>query len=123
MTISRKMFISQVVLPPGVATSLYAMMRDSPLHWGYETTALATPSLDSITGSECGIVPDLNIFVGSDSNVRDATSGSNYRGVLVTAGTNFSLQDFGAADGIIDPTSIFFYSSPGCNIDVVFTAR
>lgn len=123
MTLARKMFMSQVVLPPSTATSLLTLMQNAPLHWTYETTALTTPSMDSITGSECGIVPDLNVCVGVDSNVRDATSGSNYRGVLAAAGTNFSLQDFGSADGIIDPNAIYFYSSPGCNMDVVFTAR
>jgi hypothetical protein len=123
MTISRKTFIGQVTVPASTATSLYSIMRDSPLHWGYETTALTTPSMDSITGSNAGIVPYGSLVVGSDSNVSTVTSGANYRGVFVPLAANFSLQDFGSADGVIDPNQIFLYSPQGCLIDLVFTAR
>lgn len=111
---SRKMFVGRVTLPPDAATSLAVMMRDSPLHWGYETTALTTPSMDSIIGSECGIVPDGPVTIGSDSNVRT-------QGIPVAGGANFSLQDFGP--GLIDPNQIYFYSQSGSGMSVTFQAR
>jgi len=117
MGTSRKMFIGRVTLPPLAATSLYAMMRDSSLHWGFETTALTTPSFDSIIGSEVGVVPDAPVYVGSDSNTSQST------GVLLTQTQNFSLQDFGDDFGIIDPTAIYFWSQSGCGMAVTFTAR
>lgn len=122
MSIARKIFSSNVTLQPGVATSLYQLMRDSPLHWGYEDTTLTTPSLDSIIGSEAGIVPSATVNIGSDSNVRDAASGSNYKGVTVLAGQNYSLQDFGPA-GVVDPNQVWFYRNAGTTMDVVFTGR
>jgi len=116
MTISRKIFIGRVTLPAITPSSLYQLMRDSPLHWGYETTALTAPSLDSITGSEAGIVPDAPVQVGIDSSV--ATTG-----ITLAAGQNFSLQDFGDAFGVIDPNQIWFYNQSGCGMNVTFTAR
>lgn len=117
MTTSRKIFIGRVLLPAITPSSLYQLMRDSPLHWGFETTALTTPSLDSITGSECGVVPDAAVYVGSDSSVSPST------GIALTPGANFSLQDFGPAFGIIDPNQIWFYSQSGSGMAVTFQAR
>ena len=122
MTISRKIFSGRVTIPPNEATSLNALMRDSPLHWGYETTALTTPSMDSIIGSEFGVVPDGSIWIGSDANVRNTTAGSFYQGVFVPGGQNYSMQDFGPF-GLIDPNQVFIYSISGGGDDVTFQAR
>lgn len=116
MTLSRKVFIGRVTVPPITATSLNTLMKNSPLHWGYETTALTTPSMDSILGSEAGIIPDGAVFVGSDNTVSPAT------GIAVAGGQNFSLQDFGPR-GMIDPNQIWFYSQSGVGMGVVFQAR
>jgi|ERR1043165_437818 hypothetical protein len=116
MTISRKIFINRVTLPPDTPTSLYQLMRDSPAHWGYESTALTTPSLDSIIGSEAGIVPDADVYIGSDETVDSTT------GIPLVAARNFSLQDFGPF-GIIDPNQIWLYSQLGCQLSVTFQAR
>lgn len=117
MTISRKVFIGRVTIPPITPTSLYALMRDSSLHWGYETTALTQPSMDSILGSEAGIIPDGPVFVGSDNLVSPTT------GAALAAGQNFSLQDFGGGLGMIDPNQIWFYSQSGSGMAVTFQAR
>ena len=122
MSLSRKIFNANVTLPPGVATSLADLMKTSLLHWGYETTALTTPSLDSIIGSECGIVPAATINIGSDSNVRDANADPLYKGITVPANQNYSLQDFGYG-GLIDPNQIWLYRTAGTTVDVVFQAR
>lgn len=122
MTISRKIFSANCTLPPGVATSLADLMKNSILHWGYETSALTTPSMDSILGSEAGIVPAATVNIGSDSNVRDANADPLYKGVTVLVGQNYSLQDFGYG-GLIDPTQIYIYRAAGTTIDVVFQAR
>lgn len=119
---SRKIFSGRVTIPNDAATNLNTLMRDSPLHWGYETTALTQASQDSILGSEVGIVPDGEIFIGSDSNVRAVSSGSFYRGVRVAGGANYSLQDFGPV-GMIDPNQIWIYSVSGGGADVTFQAR
>jgi hypothetical protein len=55
--------------------------------------------------------------------VRDANADPFYKGVTVEGGTNFSLQDFGAAFGVIDPSQIYLFRSAGTTVDVVFTAR
>lgn len=123
MTISRKLFQGRITIPGDQALSLNTLMAQSPLHWGYESTAQTTPSLDSIIGSEFGIVPDGLIYVGSDANVKNATAGSFYEGIRVNGGANYSLQDFGGGTGLIDPNQIFFYSTSGCGADVVFQAR
>lgn len=120
--LSRKIFSANCTLPPGVATSLATLMKNSLLHWGYETTALTTPNADSFIGSEAGIVPTDNLNVGGDSNVRDANADPLYKGVLVQGGTNFSLQDFGYG-GIIDPNAIFLYRAAGTTVDIVFQGR
>jgi len=117
MTISRKIFIGRVTLSAITPSSLYQLMRDSALHWGYESTALTTPSLDSIIGSEAGIIPDADVYVGSDNTVSPTT------GIRLAAGQNMSLQDFGPAYGIIDPNQIWFYSQSGTQMSVTFTAR
>jgi hypothetical protein len=117
MTTSRKIFIGRVSLPAITPSSLFQLMRDSPLHWGFESTALTAPSMDSITGSECGVVPDAAVFIGSDSNVSPST------GIALAAGANFSLQDFGDKFGVIDPNAIWFYSQSGCGMAVTFQAR
>lgn len=122
MTISRKVFSANVTLPPNVATSLADLMKNSLLHWGYETTALTTPSMDSLLGSEAGIVPSATVNIGSDSNVRDANADPLYKGVTVLAGQNYSLQDFGYG-GLIDPSQIFIYRNAGTTLDVVFQSR
>lgn len=121
-TTSRKIFNGRITIPGNSAVSLYSLMRTSPLHWGYETTALTTPSMDSIIGSEVGITPDGDIWIGSDANVKNTTSGSFYQGVHVAGGTNYSLQDFGSF-GIIDPNQLFIYSISGGGADVTFQAR
>lgn len=117
MSISRKMFIGRVLAPGGVASSLLSLMQASALHWGLEAD-LTTPSLDSIIGSECGIVPDGAVRISSDPTT--AATGIN-----LAAATNFSLQDFGPDFGIIDPTQIFFWSvnPSGTGMNVIFTAR
>lgn len=117
MTLARKIFIGRVTLPPITPTNLYQMMRDSPLHWGFETTALTTPSMDSITGSEAGVVPDAAVYVGSDNTVSPTT------GIALGAGQSFSLEDFGPAFGVIDPNQIWFYSQSGSGMAVTFQAR
>lgn len=123
MTISRKLFNATCALPANTAKSLYQLMRDSSLHWGYETTALTTPSMDSILGSEAGLTPEATIYVGSDSNVRNAAlGGSTYKGVTVIGGSNYSLQDFGPR-GMIDPNQVWLFNQSGTNVDVVFQAR
>lgn len=116
MTISRKVFIGRVSVPAITPTSLYTLMKNSPLHWGYETTALTQPSMDSILGSEAGIVPDGPVFIGSDNSVSPAT------GVAIAGGQNFSLQDFGPV-GMTDPNQIWFYSQSGAGMAVIFQAR
>lgn len=116
MSIARKIFIGRVTLPPITPTSLYQLMRDSALHWGFESTALTTPSLDSIIGSEAGIVPDAAVFVGSDNTVIPTA------GIALAAAQNFSLQDFGPF-GIIDPNQVWFYSQSGCGMAVTFQGR
>lgn len=116
MSTSRKIFIGRVALPAITPSSLYALMRDSALHWGFETTALTTPSFDSIIGSEAAITPDAAVQVGIDNTV--ATNG-----ITVAAGQSFSLKDFGPAFGIIDPNAIWFYSQSGSGMAVTFTAR
>lgn len=115
MSIARKQFIARVSIPPITASSLYDLMKNSSLHWGYESTALTTPSLDSIIGSECGVIPDAAVLIGSDSSV--ATTG-----IALAAGENFSLQDFGPF-GVIDPNQIWFYAQSGSGMAVTFTAR
>jgi len=98
-------------------------MKNSALHWGFETTALTTPSMDSILGSEAGIVPDATIYIGSDANVRNAAlGGDTYRGVTAIGGQNYSLQDFGPF-GLIDPNQIYLFNQSGCGVDVTFQAR
>jgi len=114
--IARKIFIGRVNLAAITPTSLADLMKNSSLHWGFETTALDTPSLDSIIGSECGIIPDAATYVGSDANVSPTT------GVLVAAGVNFSLQDMGKY-GIIDPNQIYFYNQSGTGMAVTFQSR
>ena len=123
MTVSRKMFSANVTLPAATATSLYQLMRDSALHWGYESTALTQPSMDSILGSEAGLVPTADIYIGVDSNVRNTPSGgATYQGVLAATGENYSLQDFGPR-GMIDPNQVWLYSAAGTTVDVTFQAR
>lgn len=123
MTISRKIFSANVTLPANQATSLYTLMKNSALHWGYESTALTQPSMDSILGSEAGIIPSADVYVGVDSNVRGgALGGSTYKGVLAPGGDNYSLQDFGPR-GMIDPNQIWLYNQSGCTVDVTFQAR
>lgn len=117
MTISRKLFVGRVTLPADTPTSLLGLMSASSLHWGYETTALTTPSMDSITGSEAGVVPDAAVYVGSDINVNATT------GVPLAAEENFSLQDFGADYGVIDPNQIWFFSADETDMSVTFQAR
>ncbi len=123
MTISRKFFSANVSLPADQATSLYTLMKLSPLHWGYETTALTDPSMDSILGSEAGIVPSGDVYVGSDANVRGGpVGGDTYKGVLIPAGENYSLQDFGPR-GMIDPNQIFVYAQSGATLGLTFQSR
>jgi hypothetical protein len=117
MSISRKMFIGRVLVPGGVAINLADLMKNSALHWGLEAD-LTTPSLDSIIGSECIIVPDGAIRISSDSTTA-AT------GVAKAAAGTYALSDYGPDYGIIDPTQIWFWSSngSGTGMDVTFTAR
>ncbi len=123
MTISRKVFAARVSLPANTATSLATLMKNSALHWGYEDTTLTQPSMDSILGSEAGIVPSAPIYIGSDSNVRNAALGGNtYQGVLAAGGVNYSLQDFGPV-GMIDPNQVWLYNQSGCVVDITFQAR
>lgn len=123
MTISRKVFSANVTLPAATATSLNTLMKNSLLHWGYEDTTLTQPSMDSILGSEAGIVPTADVYIGIDSNVRNtAGGGGTYQGVLAAAGENYSLQDFGPR-GMIDPNQIWLYSVGGTTVDVTFQAR
>lgn len=123
MTVSRKIFSANVTLPAATATSLNILMRDSLLHWGFEDTSLTTPSMDSILGSEAGIVPASDVYIGIDSNVRNAAGGGGtYQGVLAAAGENYSLQDFGPR-GMIDPNQIWLYSVGGTTVDLTFQAR
>lgn len=116
MATSRKIFIGRVILPANTPTSLATLMRSSSLHWGLESD-LATPSLDSIIGSEAGIVPDAPVYIGVDNTVSSTT------GIVVAAGANFSLQDFGPSFGVIDPNAIWLYNQSGCGVAVTFQAR
>lgn len=122
MTISRKMFNGRIAIPGDSATSLLSMMASSPLHWTLESD-LTSPSMDSILGSGCGIVPDGDIWIGSDANVKNASAGSFYQGVHVAPGRNYSLQDFGGGYGLIDPNQIYIYSLSGGAADLTFNAR
>ena len=122
MTISRKIFAANVSLPADTATSLYQLMRDSALHWGYEDTTLTQPSMDSILGSEAKFTPSVDVYVGSDANVRPSASGAHYKGVLAAGSHEFSLQDFGPP-GMIDPNQIYLYALAGATLDLVFQAR
>jgi hypothetical protein len=114
--ISRKIFIGRVTVVGGTPASLYELMRDSPLHWGFETTALTTPSLDSIVGSEVTVIPDGQVRIGSDPTIV-ATNGINYAG-----GATINMQDFGMF-GVIDPTAIYFSSISGTGMGVNFHAK
>lgn len=122
MTISRKTFAANVTLPANEATSLYTLMRDSALHWGFETTALTQPSMDSITGERAQITPAANVYIGSDANVRNTAGVGTYQGALAASGEPFTLQDF-ARYGIVDPNQVFLYSQPGTTLDLVFQGR
>ena len=122
MTLSRKVFSANVTLPAATATSLYTLMKNSALHWGYEDTTLTQPSLDSILGSEMGIVPSADVYVGADANVRNTAGVGTYQGVRAASGANYSLQDFGPV-GMIDPNQIYLYNVAGCTIDLTFQAR
>jgi hypothetical protein len=123
MTISRKIFAANVALAADAATSLYQLMKASALHWGYEDATLTQPSMDSILGSNTEFTPSGPVYVGSDSNVRNAAlGGSTYRGVLAPGGDVFSLQDFGPV-GMIDPNQIWLYAQSGATLDVTFQAR
>jgi hypothetical protein len=117
MSRARKIFIGRVLVPGLTATSLFSMMQASALLWGYESDG-TTPSLDSIIGSECIVVPDGAVRIGSDSTTAAA-------GIAKAAAATFSLSDYGPDFGIIDPTAIFFYSvnPSGTGMDVTFTAR
>ena len=119
MSTSRKIFIGRVFVPAMAAASLYQLMRDSALHWGFEDTTLTTPSLDSIIGSNCICVPDGAVRIGSDNTT------SKTVGITKAAAAAFSLSDFGPDYGIIDPNAIWFYavSNSGTGMDVTFTAR
>jgi len=122
MTISRKIFNGRITIPGNQATSLNQLMKESALHWGYETTALTQPSMDSILGSEVKIIPDGEIWIGSDANVKNVASGAFYQGVHVAAAGVYSLQDQGPV-GMIDPNQIWIYSVSGGGADVTFQAR
>lgn len=116
MTISRKVFIGRVSVPPITPINLYTLMKNSSLHWGYESTALTQPSMDSILGSEASIVPDGPVFIGSNNTVSPTT------GIAAAGGASFNLQDFGPR-GMIDPNQIWFYSQSGSGMAVTFQAR
>lgn len=122
MTVSRKLFSANVTLPANTATSLYELMRDSLLHWGFEDTTLTTPSMDSIIGDSVILTPDDTTYLGSDANVRSTTGGGNYKGAALPADTATPLQDF-AKYGLIDPNQVYLYNQSGTTIDVVFSAR
>lgn len=114
--LSRKLFIGRVSIPAITPTSLNDLMKTSSLHWGYESTALTQPSMDSILGSEGQIVPDAAVYVGSDNTVSPTT------GKAVAAGAILSLTDMGPV-GMIDPNQIWLYSQNGSGAAVVFQAR
>jgi len=117
MAISRKMFFGRVLVPGGVATNLLSLMQASALHWGLEAD-LTTPSLDSIIGSECIVVPDGAVRIASDA-------ANAPTGIAKAAAATLSLSDYGPDFGIIDPTQIWFWSvgPSGTGMDVTFTAR
>ncbi len=113
----RTFFSATVSLPAATATSMEQLMRDSLLDWGKNEDG--SPSMDSFMGSEASVVPDAVIYVGSDANVRTANADPLYQGVEVGADENYSLQDPGMR-GIIDPGTIWFFSTPGANIKLTF---
>ena len=119
---ARKIFNAVATLSAITPTSLLSLMQTSALKWTYETDG-TTPSMDSVLGSEAGIVPGQNIWIGSDSNVRDQTGGSFYQGFPVASGSNYSLQDFGGGTGNIDPTQIYLYARNDTPIAIAFQAR
>lgn len=122
MTVSRKIFNATCALPANTATSVATLMKNSALHWGYETTALTQPSMDSILGSELELIPEATIYVGSDANVRGGPlGGSTYKGRPVLGGTNYQLP-YGP-HGTIDPNQVWLYNQSGCNIAITFVAR
>lgn len=121
MTRSRKIFNGPITIPPDSATSLNALMAQSPLLWGLETDGVS-PSMDSIIGTNVKIVPDSPIWVGSDANVKNATVGSFYMGVPVAAGATYSLEDAGPR-GMIDPNQIYLYAINGTHCNLTFEAR
>jgi hypothetical protein len=115
---SRKMFIGRVFVPGLIATNLADLMKASALLWGLEPDGVS-PSLDSIIGSECIVVSDGAVKIGSDN-----TTGPTV-GITKAAAAAFSLSDYGPDFGIIDPTQIWFWpvSQSGVGMDVTFTAR
>jgi len=123
MTISRKIFAESVTLPAITPKSLYELMRDSIQHWGFETTALTTPSMDSIIGTNVELTPNTgDVYMGNDANVRNVNATPLYRGVFLPQGETRTIQDPGVY-GIIDPNQIYLWSQSGSTVDVVFTAR
>lgn len=122
MTISRKIFSATVALPAATATSLYTLMKNSALHWGFEDAALTIPSMDSILGSEARITPAATTYIGNDANVGASDSSPTYKGVAVAGEQSYSLTDMGPR-GLIDPNQIWLYNQSGTNIAVVFQAR
>ena len=124
MSRSRKFFSATVAIPANTAISLLGLMQLAPIYWGFEDDG-ATPSLDSIIGSEASITPDGDtVYVGGDENVRGAGAVSPlYTGVPVVDGQNYSLQDFGGGLGLIDPNTIWLYCLAGTDASVVFQSR
>lgn len=122
MTISRKFFSATVALPANAATSLYTLMKNSALHWGFEDAGLTIPSMDSILGSEARITPEATTYVGSDANVGASDSGSTYKGVAVAGDQSYSLSDMGPR-GLIDPNQVWLYNQSGTNVAIMFQAR
>lgn len=123
MTISRKFFSANVTLPAATATSLYELMRDSALHWGFEDTTLTAPSMDSITGDAVTLTPAAITYLGSDANVREtAAGGDTYKGTALAAGEPASLQDF-AGFGVVDPNQVYLWNTGGTTLDIIFQAR
>lgn len=122
MSRSRKLFNSRIQIPGDQAVSLLSVMQTSPLKWTYESDG-STPSMDSILGSEVGLVPDSTIWIGSDANVKNSTVGGFYQGIRVAAALNYSLQDFGGGTGLIDVNQIWLYSVSGTGCDCTFQGR
>jgi hypothetical protein len=83
-----------------------------------DTTTL---SLDSFEANAASILPAGNVYVGYDEFVAAAAAAGPprlYQGALAEAGEKFGLEAF--CRGIVDPAEVWFFSTGGTTLDLVF---